>query len=118
MRTACRMIFDRFCNGDSSNQPSVYRFNSRFGGGKPHNLIALAGASLYPQLVRQEIDLTPIPAEMTTDGVKLVAFTGERSTLHRVSEERKSLIKKRTSIKRDLGSAKLSLLLDHHQFLR
>ena len=77
MRTACRMIFDRLCNGDSSNQPSVYRFNSRFGGGKTHTLIALAGASLYPQLVRQETDLTPIPSEMATDDVKLVAFTGE-----------------------------------------
>ena len=30
-----------------------------------------------PQLVRQETDLTPIPSEMATDGVKLVAFTGE-----------------------------------------
>ena len=77
MRTACRMIFDRLCNGEKSNQPSVYRFNSRFGGGKTHTLIALAGASLYPQLVRQETDLTPIPSEMATDGVKLVAFTGE-----------------------------------------
>ena len=77
MRNACRMIFDRLRNGNSSNQPSVYRFNSRFGGGKSHTLIALAGASLYPQLVREEAELTPIPSEMATDGVKLVAFTGE-----------------------------------------
>ena len=77
MRNACRMIFDRLCNGNSSNQPSVYRFNSRFGGGKTHTLIALAGASLYPQLIREEAELTPIPSEIATDGVKLVAFTGE-----------------------------------------
>ena len=77
MRTACRMIFDRLCNGDSSNQPSVFRFNSRFGGGKTHTLIALAGACLHPQLVQQDEELTPIPRKMATEGIKLVAFTGE-----------------------------------------
>ena len=34
MRNVPGMIFDRLCNGNSSNQPSVYRFNSRFGAGQ------------------------------------------------------------------------------------
>lgn len=77
MRTACRMVFDRLHNGRSSEQPAVYRFNSRYGGGKTHTLIALAMACLYPELVRQEPEQTPIPSQLATDGVKLVAFTGE-----------------------------------------
>ena len=77
MRTACRMIFDRLHNGNASEQPSIYRFNSRFGGGKTHTLIALAGASLHPDVVQDQANLTPIPPAMATDGIKLVAFTGE-----------------------------------------
>ena len=77
MRTACRMIFDRLHNGNASEQPSIYRFNSRFGGGKTHTLIALAGACLHPDLVRDESNLTPIPSNLATNGIKLVAFTGE-----------------------------------------
>ena len=77
MRTACRMIFDRLHNGNASEQPSIYRFNSRFGGGKTHTLIALAGASLHPDVVQEQENLTPIPPAMATDGIKLVAFTGE-----------------------------------------
>ena len=77
MRNACRMIFDRLHKGHASEQPSIYRFNSRFGGGKTHTLIALAGACLHPDLVRDKGNLTPVPSNLATDGVKLVAFTGE-----------------------------------------
>ena len=54
MKTACRMVFDRLHNGDASEQPAVYRFNSRYGGGKTHTLITLAAACLHPDVVRQE----------------------------------------------------------------
>ena len=77
MRTACRMVFDRLHNGSASEQPAVYRFNSRYGGGKTHTLIALAAACLHPEVVRQEPDQTPVPSQLAMDGVKLVAFTGE-----------------------------------------
>ena len=39
MRTACRMVFDRLHNGTDAERPAVYRFNSRYGGGKTHTLI-------------------------------------------------------------------------------
>ena len=77
MSTACRMIFDRLHNGDASEQPSIYRFNSRYGGGKTHTLIALAAASLHPDVVRQEPHYTPVPSQLATDSVRLVPFTGE-----------------------------------------
>ena len=77
MRTACRMVFDRLHNGVSSEQPPVYRFNSRYGGGKTHTLITLAAGCLHPELVRQGPEKTPIPSGLATDAVKLVAFTGE-----------------------------------------
>ena len=64
MKTACRMVFDRLHNGDASEQPAVYRFNSRYGGGKTHTLITLAAACLHPDVVRQETggDPDPIPS--------------------------------------------------------
>ena len=77
MKTACRMVFDRLHNGDASEQPAVYRFNSRYGGGKTHTLITLAAACLHPDVVRQEPETTPIPSHLATDSVRLVAFTGE-----------------------------------------
>ena len=77
MRIACRMVFDRLHNGISSEQPPVYRFNSRYGGGKTHTLITLAAGCLHPELVRQGPERTPIPSGLATDAVKLVAFTGE-----------------------------------------
>ena len=45
MKDICRGIFSRLRQGDASNEPSVYRLGSSFGGGKTHTLIALAGAS-------------------------------------------------------------------------
>ena len=77
MKTACRMVFDRLHNGEASEQPSVYRFNSRYGGGKTHTLITLAAACLHPDVVRQEPEETPIPSHLATDSVRLIAFTGE-----------------------------------------
>ena len=77
MHTACRMVFERLHNGDASEQPSVYRFNSRYGGGKTHTLIALAAACLHPDVLRQGPGRTPIPSNLATDSVQLVAFTGE-----------------------------------------
>ena len=77
MKTACRMVFDRLHNGEASEQPAVYRFNSRYGGGKTHTLITLAAACLHPDVVRQEPEETPIPSLLATDSVRLIAFTGE-----------------------------------------
>ena len=74
MKTACRMVFDRLHNGDTSEQPAVYRFNSRYGGGKTHTL---AAACLHTDVVRQEPEETPIPSHLATDSVRLIAFTGE-----------------------------------------
>ena len=77
MKTACQMVFDRLHNGEASEQPAVYRFNSRYGGGKTHTLITLAAACLHPDVVRQEPEETPIPSHLATDSVRLIAFTGE-----------------------------------------
>ena len=77
MKTACRMVFDRLHNGEASEQPAVYRFNSRYGGGKTHTLITLAAACLHPDVVRQEPEETPVPSHLATDSVRLIAFTGE-----------------------------------------
>ena len=77
MKTACRMVFDRLHSGEASEQPAVYRFNSRYGGGKTHTLITLAAACLHPDVVRQEPEETPIPSRLATDFVRLIAFTGE-----------------------------------------
>ena len=77
MKTACRMVFDRLHNGEASEQPAVFRFNSRYGGGKTHTLIVLAAACLHPDVVRQEPEETPIPSHLATDSVRLIAFTGE-----------------------------------------
>ena len=45
MKDICRGIFSRLKQGNASNEPSVYRLGSSFGGGKTHTLIALAGAA-------------------------------------------------------------------------
>ena len=59
MKDICRGIFSRLKQGDASNEPSVYRLGSSFGGGKTHTLIALAGAVRYPQLIME--GETPVP---------------------------------------------------------
>ena len=76
MRAACRMIFDRLRNG-GGNRPSVYRFNSRFGGGKTHTLIALAAMALHPEMVQSGAVEGLLSPELAAAGVQLVCFTGE-----------------------------------------
>lgn len=49
MLTAARGIFDRLTRGNASQASSVYRFNSQFGGGKTHTLIALSAMALHPK---------------------------------------------------------------------
>ena len=81
----CRMIFNRLANGNESNDPSLYRLDSGFGGGKTHTLITLAGASKHPDLVRDGV--TPVPAEYApTQDVSIVPFTGENTDLIRGAE--------------------------------
>ena len=63
MKDICRAIFNRLKYGDASNEPSVYRLGSGFGGGKTHTLIALAGTARFPILVKQ--GETTAPAEYT-----------------------------------------------------
>ena len=52
MRRVATGIFDRLRHGSKAGQPAIIRFNSMFGGGKTHTLIALAAAAKHPQLVR------------------------------------------------------------------
>ena len=82
MKDICRGIFGRLKQGDASNEPSVYRLGSSFGGGKTHTLIALAGAARHPQLIRE--GETTVPVEFAPEKpVRLVTFTGENSDVER-----------------------------------
>lgn len=84
MKDICRGIFGRLKMGDSSNEPSIYRLGSGFGGGKTHTLIALAGAARHPSLIQEDEATVPVeyaPAEP----VRLVTFTGENSDVERGS---------------------------------
>lgn len=82
MKDICRAIFDRLKNGDASNEPSVYRLGSGFGGGKTHTLITLAGAARYPHLLR-DVEAA-VPAEHAPwEPVRLVTFTGENTDVER-----------------------------------
>ena len=82
MKDICRGIFRRLKQGDASNEPSVYRLGSGFGGGKTHTLIALAGAARHPQLIRE--GETTVPIEYAPDdSVRLATFTGENSDVER-----------------------------------
>ena len=82
MKDICRGIFSRLRQGDASNEPSVYRLGSSFGGGKTHTLIALAGATRYSQLIRESE--TTVPVEFAPEEpVRLVTFTGENSDVER-----------------------------------
>lgn len=78
MQSTCRMIFDRLRNG-GGNRPSIYRFNSRFGGGKTHTLIALAAMARHPQMVQSGAVQELLSPELATDGVQLVCFSGENA---------------------------------------
>ena len=85
LKDVCRMIFNRLANGNQSNDPSLYRLDSGFGGGKTHTLITLAGAAKHPDLVRD--GATPVPAAYaTSQGVRIVPFTGENTDLVRGAE--------------------------------
>ena len=82
MKDICRGIFSRLRQGDASNEPSVYRLGSSFGGGKTHTLIALAGAARHSQLIRE--GETTVPVEFAPEEpVRLVTFTGENSDVER-----------------------------------
>ena len=84
MKDICRGIFRRLKQGDASNEPSVYRLGSSFGGGKTHTLIALAGAARHSQLIRE--GETMVPVEFAhEEPVRLVTFTGENSDVERGS---------------------------------
>ena len=84
MKDICRGIFSRLKQGDASNEPSVYRLGSSFGGGKTHTLIALAGAARHSQLIRE--GETTVPVECAPEEpVRLVTFTGENSDVERGS---------------------------------
>ena len=76
----CRMIFNRLAHGDASGEPSIYRLDSGFGGGKTHTLIALAGAATHPTLIREGV--VPVPPEYAPGpDVRIVPFTGENTDL-------------------------------------
>lgn len=76
----CRMIFSRLTHGDESNEPSLYRLDSRFGGGKTHTLIALAALAMHTELIEE--DTTPVPdSYIPEQPVRIVAFTGENTDL-------------------------------------
>ena len=81
MRRVATGIFDRLKHGSPANQPAIIRFNSMFGGGKTHTLIALAASAKHPHLVRSETTGGLIPPELAVDGVRLVCFTGENANL-------------------------------------
>ena len=84
MKDICRGIFRRLKQGDGSNEPSVYRLGSSFGGGKTHTLIALAGAARHSQLIQE--GETTVPDECAPEeSVRLVTFTGENSDVERGS---------------------------------
>ena len=76
-------IFDRLSNGAASDGPAVIRFNSVFGGGKTHTLIALAAAAIHPGLVRAGKTGGLLTPERAVDGVRLVCFTGENADVVR-----------------------------------
>ena len=81
MRRIAVGIFDRLKHGSAANQPAVIRFNSMFGGGKTHTLIALAAAAKHPALVRSGDAGELLPSGLAVDDVKLVCFTGENANL-------------------------------------
>ena len=81
MRRVATGIFDRLKHGSAASQPAITRFNSMFGGGKTHTLIALAAAAKHPQLVRSDSSGGLIPTDLAVDEVNLVCFTGENANL-------------------------------------
>ena len=70
-------IFDRLTRGNSSQALSIYRFNSQFGGGKTHTLIALAAMALHPQAA--EMSASAFKDIFVPHGIKLVTFSGNEA---------------------------------------
>ena len=83
MRRVATGIFDRLRNGHASDGPAVIRFNSVFGGGKTHTLIALAAVAKHPQLVSSGATGGLLSADLAVDDVRLVCFTGENADVLR-----------------------------------
>ena len=81
MRRVTTGIFDRLRHGSSANQPAFIRFDSAFGGGKTHTLIALAAAAKHPELIRAGAAGGLLSPELAVDDVRLVCFTGENANI-------------------------------------
>ena len=81
MRRVTTGIFDRLRHGSSANQPAFIRFDSAFGGGKTHTLIALAAAAKHPELIRAGAAGGLLSPELAVDDVQLVCFTGENANI-------------------------------------
>ena len=77
MRRVAAGIFGRLRHGDQSGQSAFIRFDSVFGGGKTHTLIALAAAAKHPEVVRAGAAGDLLHPELAVDDVQLVCFTGE-----------------------------------------
>ena len=81
MRRVTSGIFDRLLHGNASRQPAFIRFDSAFGGGKTHTLIALAAIASHPELVRDGTARGLLPPELAVNAVQLVCFTGENANI-------------------------------------
>ena len=77
MLSAANMIFDRLDRGNASQSSSVFRFNSQFGGGKTHTLIALAAMALHPQAAGMSI--SAFRDISVPHGIELVTFSGDEA---------------------------------------
>ena len=79
MLSSAADIFDRLTRGNASLKSSIYRFNSQFGGGKTHSLIALAAMALHPQAVK--MSSSAFKGIGVPHGIKLVTFSGNEANL-------------------------------------
>lgn len=77
MLEAAQGIFDRLTRGNASPASSVYRFNSQFGGGKTHTLIALAAMALHPQAAG--MSASAFQGIGVPQGVRLITFSGDEA---------------------------------------
>ena len=77
MLSTAKRIFDRVTRGNVSLEPSVYRFNSQFGGGKTHTLIALSAMALHPQAA--EMGTSAFKDITVPQGIRLVTFSGDEA---------------------------------------
>ena len=75
MTEAARLIFHRLTHGKESGAPGIYRFNSQYGGGKTHTLIALAAMSKHPSAVEG----TGFSEIAVPNSVTVFDFSGEDS---------------------------------------